>query len=97
MQKRSNKYNLNLTSIQYADGTNEPSRALHFDFENHDEIFGIIDRLQKKNPFNDTAQATEFAVGLKLFSEVLLKNRSHPLFDELKEVFPVFMKKLKSL
>jgi hypothetical protein len=34
-------------------------------------------------------------IGLKLFSEVMLKNRNHPLFEEFLPAFGVFMKKLK--
>ncbi|WP_369010205.1 DUF3861 family protein [Flavobacterium soyae] len=30
-------------------------------------------------------------------AEITLKHRNNPLFDKLNEVFPIFMKKLKSL
>lgn len=52
---------------------------MEIDFDNHDEIFQIIERLQDKNPFDDVSQAAQFALGLKLFSEVRLKNRTHLL------------------
>ena len=97
MEKRSNKYHLTLSLIQYADGKTQPPQQLAIDFQNHDEIFEIIERMKAKQIFESESQATEFALGLKLFSEVKLKNRNHPLFEELNEVFPVFMKKLKSL
>lgn len=97
MEKRTNKYHLTLSLQQYASGETEPAKDLALDFSNHDEIFGIIESIRKKDPFGDQAQATEFAIGLKLFSEVMIKNRNHPLFEELKESFPLFMKKLKSL
>lgn len=97
MEKKTNKYHLELTSVEYTDGGTEPTRKLALDFENHDEIFGIIERIRTKDPFGDPAQAEEFALGLKLFSEVMIRNRKHPLFEELGSVFPVFMKKLKSL
>ena len=97
MEKKTNKYHLTLKSEQYANGQTEPEKQLEFDFENHDEIFGIIERIKEKNPFGDPAQAEQFALGLKLFGEVRLKNRNHPLFEELNAVFPAFMKKLKSL
>ena len=97
MEKKTNKYHLKLTSVAYADGSNEPVKQLEINFDNHDEIFGIIERVRLKDPFGNPAQAEEFALGLKLFSEVMLKNRKHPLFEELNESFPVFMKKLKSL
>jgi len=96
MEKRSNKYYLTLSLKQYANGETEPARELGIEFDNHDEIFGIIERIKEKNIFENPEEATQFAIGLKLFSEVKLKNRKHPLFEELNEVFPVFMKKLKS-
>ena len=97
MEKKTNKYELTLTLQQYADGTNEPPKQVTLDVMNHDEIFGIIDRLKATDPFGDSSQATEFAIGLKLFSEVMLKNRNHPLFEELLPAFGSFMKRLKSM
>ncbi|QSB28957.1 DUF3861 domain-containing protein [Flavobacterium sp. CLA17] len=97
MEKRANKYHLTLKSTQYANGETEPLKELELDFDNHDEIFEIIERIKNKNLFDDPAEATQFALGLKLFSEIKLKHRKNPLFTELNEVFPIFMKKLKSL
>lgn len=95
MEKRSNKYYLTLSLKEYANGETEPAKELGIEFDNHDEIFGIIEKIKEKNA--DQSEAVQFALGLKLFSEIKLKNRKNPLFDELNEVFPVFMKKLKSL
>jgi len=97
MEKKTNKYHLTLKLTEYAGEETQPEKELELDFENHDEIFSIIERIRAKDPFGNAAQAEEFALGLKLFSEVMIKNRKHPLFDELGEVFPAFMKKLKSL
>ncbi len=97
MEKRSNKYYLTLSLKEYANGETQPAKELGIEFSNHDEIFGIIQKMKEKNLFDDPSEATQFALGLKLFSEIKLKHRKNPLFDELNEVFPVFMKKLKSL
>lgn len=97
MEKISNKYYLTLSLKEYANGKTEPAKELGIQFDNHDEIFGIIDKIRDKNIFENPDEATQFAIGLKLFSEVKLKNRKNPLFEELNEVFPIFMKKLKSL
>ncbi|WP_029269828.1 DUF3861 domain-containing protein [Flavobacterium sp. KJJ] len=97
MEKRSNKYHLTLKLSQYANGETEPAQELELNFDNHDEIFTIIERMKYKNLFDTPEEATQFALGLKLFGEIKLKHRKNPLFDELNEVFPVFMKKLKSL
>jgi hypothetical protein len=97
MEKKSNKYYLTLSLKEYANGETEPAKELGLQFDNHDEIFSIIERIKDKNIFEDPNEAAQFAIGLKLFSEIKLKHRKNPLFDELNEVFPVFMKKLKSL
>ncbi|WP_207423055.1 DUF3861 domain-containing protein [Desertivirga brevis] len=97
MIKRNNKYRLELTLLQSANEETSSPKQLKMDFENHDEIFAIIERIKAKDPFGDQAQAEEFAIGLKLFSEVMIRNRKHPLFEELGKTFPLFMKKLKSL
>lgn len=97
MEKKTNKYHLTLTLQERASGQTEPPRHLEVEFTNHDELFGIIDRLQALDPFGNPSQATEFAIGLKLFSEVMLKNRNHPLFEELMPAFGSFMKRLKSM
>ncbi|NCD70200.1 DUF3861 domain-containing protein [Mucilaginibacter agri] len=97
MATRANKYNLVLTQISYANGDPGDKTPIDISFENHDEIFGIIERIQQKDPFNDPAAAAEFALGLKLFSEVMLKNRDNPLFSDLLPAFKPFMQKLKTL
>ena len=95
MAKRANTYRLTLALQALASGEAAPPKALELTFDNHDELFAIIERLRQRNPFGDPAQATEFAVGLKLFSEVMLKNRSHPLFADFLPAFRLFMAKLK--
>ncbi|WP_269236261.1 DUF3861 domain-containing protein [Flavobacterium flavigenum] len=97
MEKRSNKYYLTLSLKEYANGETAPAKELGIEFENHDEIFSIIEKMNAKNLFESESEATQFALGLKLFGEIKLKHRKNPLFDEMNEVFPVFMKKLKSL
>lgn len=97
MEKRSNKYYLTLSLKEYANGETTPAKELGIEFDNHDEIFSIIEKIKDKNLFDNHQETTQFALGLKLFSEIKLKHRKNPLFDELNEVFPAFMKKLKSL
>ncbi|RZJ50112.1 MAG: DUF3861 family protein [Flavobacterium sp.] len=97
MEKRANKYYLTLSLKEYANGDTKPAKELGIEFSNHDEIFGIIQKIKDKNLFENAGEATQFAIGLKLFSEINLKYRNNPLFEELNEVFPTFMTKLKSL
>lgn len=95
MEKKHNKYRITLEHLHSPKdlGLNE---TIDFEFENHDEIFSIIERIRENNPFDNENQAVEFALGLKLFSEVMIKNRDNELFEELMPVFGSFMKKLKA-
>lgn len=40
-------------------------------------------------------KSAAFAVGLKLFSEVMIENRKHPVFAPLRDAFKAFMVGLK--
>lgn len=68
---------------------------LEFNVGNHDDIFDIVERIRNRTDFDENTN-TALAVGLKLFSEVMLENRSNPLFEEFMPQFASFMKKLKS-
>jgi hypothetical protein len=68
--------------------------ALQFEVSNHDDILAIVERLQARGDLEPDS-ATALAVGLKLFGEVMLEHRQHPLFAPLKDAFPAFMKQLK--
>jgi hypothetical protein len=96
MSKRAYKYRLHLEQVAGIAPDSPQHQALSFDFENHDDIFSIVERLQARNLFAEPGQSTEFAIGLKLFSEVMLKNRQHPLFEELAPAFKAFMQRLKA-
>ncbi len=96
MAKRTNKYRLTLEQVSLAKEEGVVQPPMHLEFENHDDIFGIIKILNEKNPFGGVNQSTEFAIGLKMFSEVMLKNKAHPLFEEFFPAMGAFMKKLKS-
>ncbi|TRW23961.1 DUF3861 domain-containing protein [Flavobacterium zepuense] len=65
------------------------------EFDNHDNLFNIIGKLQDRNHFNDVNQSAEFAIGLKMFSEVMLRNKENPLFEDIMPAFKHFMTKLK--
>lgn len=92
--KKTNNYRLQLETISTVK-KDVSHNKIEFEFENHDEIFGIIEAVKAKQLFTDK-EATEFALGLKLFSEVMLKNNKHPLFEDFKPEFAKFMKKLKT-
>ena len=95
MNKKNYTYSLILSGLEDKSGVKR-TEELQFEFENHDDIFDIVDRIKSKSVFEEEKTVTEFVIGLKLFTEVLLKNRKHPLFEELGPQMAAFMKKLKS-
>ncbi len=95
MEKRNNKYHLELKELLLKDGS-EGSKTLELNFDNHDDLFQIFKVITSKKIFEDENTSHEFALGLKLFTEVMLKNKQHPLFEELRPSIMEFMKKLKS-
>lgn len=97
MEKIAHQYKLTLEYLQNRKGETVEHEPLELTFENHDDIFSIIERQKAKDLFGDAQQATEFAIGLKLFSEVMIKHRKDPLFEELAPAFGAFMKKLKAM
>jgi hypothetical protein len=68
--------------------------SITFDVANHDEILGLAERIEARGILPQE-EAAEFTVGLKLFSEVMLRHRRDPLFAELFPHFGAFMKRLK--
>lgn len=97
MEKKAHQYKLKLEYLNDSKGETMNVDPIELIFENHDNVFSIIEKMKNKDLFNDQQQATEFAIGLKLFSEVMLKNRKNPLFEELAPAFGEFMKKLKAI
>lgn len=96
MNSRNYKYHIQLSMVQDNNGNSEDLPApLEFDFENHDDIFRIISFMEENQRFEDKQQAIEFAVGLKLFSGTLMKNKDSELFKDFQPAFIAFMRKLK--
>lgn len=95
MEKKVNRYRITLEQVSARTDGPIPT-PIDLTFDNHDNVFSIIEYLQQKDPFNDQQEATQFAIGLKMFSEVMLKNKNNPLFEDLMPCFGAFMKKLKA-
>lgn len=95
MEKRNNTYQLDLKELKLKDGS-EGTKNISLEFDNHDNIFNIFEVIRSRQIFEDENTSTKFVLGLKLFTEVMLKNKQHPLFEELRPAITEFMKKLKS-
>ncbi|MEQ6290598.1 DUF3861 domain-containing protein [Vogesella sp. GCM10023246] len=94
--KREHRYRVTLEHLSSpkADAALHP--PLSFETGNHDDVFSIIERSRAKGVF-DADTAASLALGLKLFSEVMLKHRDHPVFAELHEPMRAFIGRFKAL
>lgn len=91
------KHRYRITVEYLADTAGTPMTdvpLLQFEARNHDEILSVVDRVKSRGDFCNE-DATAFAVGLKLFSEIMLENKSKPLFKDFLPHFGNFMKQLK--
>ncbi len=82
-------------TVEPLDDTNTAA-PLVFDTSNHDELFSIVERIRAK-AIVPADEAASFAIGLKLFTETMLRHRKHPLFAEVQPHIGTFMKTLKAL
>ena len=76
------------------DGTASDPSPLTFTVLNHDELLDIVSKTRARGVVPED-EATEFAIGLKLFSEVMMRHRKSELFAPLWPEFGEFMKRLK--
>ncbi|WP_209399792.1 DUF3861 domain-containing protein [Pseudozobellia sp. WGM2] len=96
MAKKANTYKLKLEPLELLKPDNKVYTPIEFEFGNHDNIFAIIERMKQRDRFKTEQDSVEFAIGLKLFSEVMLRNKDNSLFEDFRPAFGAMMKKLKS-
>jgi len=94
---KQHQYHVTVQHLKNAKGeASTYTERLEFYAGNHDDIFEIVERLKKADFFDDETTKS-FGVGLKLFSEIMLENGDHPLFQDFFPQFGQFMKNLKQL
>jgi hypothetical protein len=81
------KYKITVQSL-------DSDKNLTFETENHDDLFKIFDKAQGSGKFAGD-EAYSFILGLKLFTEVLLKKKNFSPFDIIRPSISEFMKALK--
>lgn len=91
---KKHRYQVTLTYLADPEGAPRQRPPLQFETSNHDDIFAIVERMRTR-PDLSPDDAASFAVGLKLFSEIMLENRENPLFAAFLPHFGEFMKELK--
>ncbi len=67
---------------------------LVFEAVNHDEIIAIVQRIRASGQYS-ADEAAALGLGLKLFSEVMLKRKDDPLFQALRPALRSFIGGLK--
>ena len=91
---KQHRYRITVEHLSDAQGAPMSVEPLCFETGNHDDLLAIVARMRSRADF-DSDTATSLAIGLKLFGEVLLTHREHPLFAEFSPHFGAFMKRLK--
>jgi len=92
---KQHRYRVTVEHLALPDGSAPPAtQPLSFEAGNHDDILAIVARMRQRGDLPE-ADATAFAVGLKLFSEVMLQHRGLPLFADFAPHFKAFMQALK--
>lgn len=92
--KKGNQYKLLLQELALRDGS-AAGRSIAFEFSNHDDIMALLDKAQREGWFEEPADNVELVLGIKLFGEVMLRQRKHPLFADFFPAFRDFMRQLK--
>jgi hypothetical protein len=85
-------------TLEYTGGRAEGPQAaapLSFTASNHDNLFEIIAKVQSSGMF-DPDTAASLALGMKLFSEVMLQHRKDPLFEPIAGAYREFIGQFKT-
>ena len=85
-------------TLEYTGGKKEGAQApapLSFNAANHDDIFEIIARVRAAGVFDEDSAAA-LALGMKLFSEVMLAHRDDPLFAGIAPAYREFIGQFKA-
>ena len=85
-------YRISVTKL----ANNTEQHLMTFDVKNHDEIEKVLAGLQKKLPVSYVEQQA-FAVGLKLFAEVILQHRHEAPFQQWFGDMGQLMRSIKQL
>jgi len=91
-------YSYQITVVPLADVAGDPAHApgpLTFTHTNHDDLFLVVERVRASSGLDPEA-ATATAIGLKLLSEVMLKEKHSSLFDPMRSGMRAFIQNLKA-
>jgi hypothetical protein len=88
------RYRITIEMLGVRAGSDQDGTSLQFCIDNHDDLLKIAETIRSKRWF-DKDKSVSLAIGLKLFSEIVLEKRHDPLFAPL--VLPIrdFIRRLK--
>ncbi len=90
------KYRITIDYLEDNQGNKQDCPPIIFEISNHDDLFKIIKLArQSEKPISDNANP--LIVGLKLFTDVCMKNGDNPTFSSLKPKMIDIVKILKPL
>lgn len=96
MAKRAYSYRITVEQTATPSGEAPTSGPLVFETTNHDDIILIAGRITQYSGLAE-GDAASIAIGVKLLSEVMLKEKDNPLFDPLRPAIRPFVANLKAL
>ena len=88
-------YRYRIEHLEDPKGNPVDAKPLTFETKNHDDLFKIVQAMKQKG-IVDEAESIELVIGLKLFGEVMLRNRDSDFFKEIKPHFANIMQAIKS-
>lgn len=91
---KNNLYKFTVEQLEDSKGNSVEVHPLIFETRNHEDIFKIAEIMKTKIDL-DEADTEAFAVGLKLFSGVMMTNKDNELIKQLMPHFKNLMKELK--
>ena len=94
--KREHRYRITLEHLAAPKADTALHDPLVFEATNHDDLFAILERSRSKGVF-DEETVTALALGMKLFTEVMLKHRNDPLFADIAGPMRSFIGQYKAL
>ena len=88
------RYRINVQALPASPDTEEPQPSFQFETTMHDDLVRIVDIMQKSHIVEEES-AVGLAVGLKLFAEVVIRNRKNPNFTPFEAPLRQFIGMLK--
>jgi len=97
---KTHRYRIRIEEVEHPQGDRcgtsaSPNVALNFEVDQHDDLFGIVARVRNATAFPDS-DAIALAIGMKLFTGVMLLHRKDPLFADVQPALLAFIGNLKA-